>query len=355
MIDGVTNPPVGPAAVSPPRDVAAPAYPQLLRTPWHRWWRPLLGVLFATVVLVATGIAVVLAAMIARAVQEGSLDVSPDSLSPDTPLGLLANDLVIAGLIPAAVLAVLVVHRSPVGRLFSVVGRVRWRWLLVCSGIAVVFVLVFYGLSIFVDVPGSDTSAPGAATVVGLLLVIAVSTPLQSAGEEVGFRGYLSQAVASWFSRPVVGTVAAGLASAGLFALAHGGQDPWLFADRFCFGLTSSWLVWRTGGLEASVALHAVNNLVSLGVTAVTSSIQDSLTSSTLDWRSALIDVAMMIGYAVAVDRFAKRRALDRVATPLPDRDSRRSALSRSSGVGYPDPRSSTPSPTGEEPPWGMG
>ena len=65
--------------------------------------------------------------------------------------------------------------------------------------------------------------------------------------------------------------------SATLFALAHGGQEPALFADRFAFGVVASWLVWRTGGLEASIALHAANNLVSLGYTASTGSVQEAL------------------------------------------------------------------------------
>ena len=64
----------------------------------------------------------------------------------------------------------------------------------------------------------------------------------------------------------------------GLFALAHGAQDAWLFGDRFAFALVASWLAWRTGGLEAPIALHVANNLVSLVFTASTGSLEESLT-----------------------------------------------------------------------------
>ena len=34
------------------------------------------------------------------------------------------------------------------------------------------------------------------------------------------------------------------------------------FLDRFAFGLAASTVVWLTGGLEASIVLHAVNNVL---------------------------------------------------------------------------------------------
>ncbi len=92
------------------------------------------------------------------------------------------------------------------------------------------------------------------------------------------------------------------------FALAHGSQDAWLFGDRLAFGLVASWLAWRTGGLEAPVALHVANNLVSLAVSAATGSLDDSLSASTLDWQFAVLDLVMMLTFAVLVHRLVGRR-----------------------------------------------
>ncbi len=82
----------------------------------------------------------------------------------------------------------------------------------------------------------------------------------------------------------------AALVTATLFALAHGAQDPWLFSDRLAFGLVASWLAWRTGGLEAPIALHAANNLVSLGYSAVEGTLSESLAASSVDWEYVVLD-----------------------------------------------------------------
>jgi membrane protease YdiL (CAAX protease family) len=242
-------------------------YPQLLRTPQHRWWRPIVGLLLGAVTVVATAVLVVVFALLIEAVRGHSTSLGDNSsLTADSPLGLLANNLVIATLIPASMLAVWAVHRAKVGGLASVVGRLRWPVLGRFFLVAFVVVVVFFAASFAIPPAGlGQVDAPPVATLVGLLAVILLTTPLQSAAEEVGFRGYLSQALGSWFARPLMGTLVAGAVSATLFALAHGGQEPALFADRFAFGVVASWLVWRTGGLEASIALHAANNLWGMG------------------------------------------------------------------------------------------
>lgn len=330
----------------------AARYPQLLRTPGARWWRPVLGLLLAAVTLAGVSVVVILGAFAVAAVTGGSADLtSNDSLDPDTPLGLLANNLVLAALVPASVLAVLVVHRSSPGYLASVSGRVRWGLLFRLLVVAFVVVVGFFGVGLLVplgETAGADASSPSTRVLVGLLAVILLTTPLQSVAEEVGFRGYLTQSVASWSRRPYAGAVVAGVVSALLFALAHGVQDTWLFADRLAFGLVASWLAWRTGGLEAPAALHVANNLVALTYSAVLGDLESALTASTLPWELALLDVAMMLAYAVAAAWLTRRWgvAVSRPAAGV---------LSAPTGVGYPGSGPSTPPPAGREHPWGMG
>ena len=95
-----------------------------------------------------------------------------------------------------------------------------------------------------------------------LLVVVLLTTPLQSAAEEYLFRGYLSQAVAGWVRRPRAGAVRAALVTAALFSLAHLPPDLPTFLHLFALGLAASAVVWLTGGLEAAIALHTVNNVV---------------------------------------------------------------------------------------------
>jgi membrane protease YdiL (CAAX protease family) len=245
------------------------------------------------------------------------------------------------------VLAVLVVHRERVGWLFSVTGRIRWGLLGWLFAGALVVVVVFFALGFLLpsSEPQQDVSVPATGTLLSLLAVILLSTPLQAAAEEVWFRGYLTQAVASWVARPSAGIALGAAVSAISFALAHGTQDIWLFGDRLAFGLVASWLAWRTGGLEAPIALHIANNLVSLTFTAATGSLADSLTASTLEWQFAVLDVAMMVTFAVLVERLAVRRW----------HPATRRVLSATGAVGYPEQRPPTPPPAGREIPWGMG
>lgn len=339
---------VDPTYVSVPAD----RYPQLLRTSRSRWWRPLLGLLLAAAALAGASVVVILGALVVSAVTGGSGDpLSEASLSPDTPLGLLANNLVLAMLIPAVALAVIVVHRERAGWLTSVLGRPRWGLLWRSLALAAPIVLVFFAASFLIpdDSTADAASSPATGTLVALLAVILLTTPLQAAAEEIGFRGYLSQALASWFARPMLGTVVAGGVSAVLFAMAHGGQDLWLFTDRLSFGVVASWLVWRTGGLEAAVALHVANNLVSLAYSALTGSLSSALTASSLPWQFAVLDVGMMVVFAAAVAALTGRWgvAVRRAAPP--------GVLSGPAAVGYSDSRPPAPPPAGPDSPWGMG
>ena len=52
-----------------------------------------------------------------------------------------------------------------------------------------------------------------------------------------------------------------------LFALAHGFGQSWpVFFDRFAFGVVAGILVIRTGGLEAAIAMHVLNNFLAYGL-----------------------------------------------------------------------------------------
>ena len=328
-----------------PPALGADPHPRLFSTPRARWWRPVLGLLLAAGVVTVVSVLVVLVATLL--VGSGPVEQrTEDALDPGTWQGLLANNLVILTIVPAAVLAVLVVHQERVGWLASVTGRPRWgllwRFFLVALGV----VVVSFALSFLLPSDTAlDGTTPTTTALVATLVVILLTTPLQSMAEEVGFRGYLTQAVASWSRRRRVGIAAGVVVSATLFALAHGAQDPWLFTDRFAFGLVASWLAWRTGGLEAPVALHAANNLVSLGAGAVAGTLSDSLALSSVEWQFAVLDVVSMLAFAAVVDRLSQRWAPQRlrVLSPAPQ-------------VGYPERRPSTPSPAGDDAsPWGMG
>jgi hypothetical protein len=69
------------------------------------------------------------------------------------------------------------------------------------------------------------------------------------------------QNVGSLFRRPLVGLVVSLTISVVTFSAAHGSPDIWVLADLGAFALTAGILTWRTGGLEAAIVIHAVNNI----------------------------------------------------------------------------------------------
>lgn len=297
--------PPGPPEAWQPRP-----YSQLLRGPRHRWWRPLvgLGVVLGGVLLLF----VLTTAAFGIAALAGWVDTEAVEDSFDSWWVLLLTNLGLAALIPVAMLGVWAGHGWRPRWVASVTGGTRWGWLWTSTAVSLVLVLVSTAVFLLLDgVPrGTGTD------VVVLLLVVALTTPLQAAGEEYLFRGWLSQAIGSLFARALVGAVVAALVSALLFALAHGGQNTWLFLDRFAFGLLASYLVWRTGGLEAAIAVHAVNNIVVFVPTILTGGLEDALTVTDAPAEVVAIDVVGMVVIGVVLAWLARRRHVQRLFVP---------------------------------------
>ncbi len=94
------------------------------------------------------------------------------------------------------------------------------------------------------------------------------------------------------------------------------------FADLVVFGLAAYWLTVRTGGLEAAIGLHVINNLIAfcLGA-AVVDGLKTDETAADAPWQWVAIDIAAIAAYAAVVLWFAarRRRLLARTAaTPAP-------------------------------------
>lgn len=241
---------------TPPHDVPQP-YLRAMRARDWAWWRPLLGLLLLAVVfLVASTVTVIIALLTGVAPDLELLDLVD-------PATLLVTNLSLIVAVPVVWLAWVVAHGMSIGWSSSVLARLRWRLVgpftlralgTIGAGIAV-SVLLSFALSGGGDVGVADDAG-------WLLLVVFLTTPLQSAAEEYLFRGYLSQSIAGWIRSPRAGAITAAVLTAALFSAAHGPTDLATFLDRFVFGLAASAVVRLTGGLEAAIVLHAVNNVV---------------------------------------------------------------------------------------------
>jgi membrane protease YdiL (CAAX protease family) len=242
------------------------------------------------------------------------------STDPLTPIGLAFVNLTLAAAVPVVILTTRIAQQLPGGWIVSVVGRLRWRWLLLCVGLAVValgaslllaLVLPDHGGAAF---DGSATTATDRTIAFALIVVLLM--PLQAAGEEYAFRGYLTQAVGGVLPGRV-GTAVAVVVPAVLFALAHGAQDAPVFIDRLSFGLVAGVLVIVTGGLEAGIALHVVNNGLFFGLTLAFGDIDEALAPVAGTWWLLPGTLVQSLGYLALVAWVARRRRVETVTTEV--------------------------------------
>lgn len=233
-----------------------------------------------------------------------------------TPLGLLFVNLGLAAAIPVTWLLTRVVHGMAPRWLASVRPRLRWGWFAACLGLAVVSLIATLVVSALLpDQGGSEATGELNAftsTTRDFLLVVLLLTPLQAAGEEYAFRGYLAQAVGGVFRAPWVAVVVPSV----LFALAHGAQDAPIFFDRLAFGLVAGTLVFLTGGLEAGIAMHVLNNWLAFGLALAYGDMSSALNPSGGTWWSIPVTLTQSLSYLGLCTWVARRRGLQTRSVP---------------------------------------
>jgi membrane protease YdiL (CAAX protease family) len=202
----------------------------------------------------------------------------------EVPGGMLAVNLGIASLIPITFVVIMIVHRVRPRWLGSVGPGLRWNYLLISLGIAAVALAAVFALSTLV---GPEVNFRPQDQYWIFLIIILLTSPLQAAGEEYLFRGYLLQAIGSVVRTPWFGVLVSSL----IFALFHGTQNLPLFFDRLAFGLLAAILVYRTGGIEAPIAAHVINNVYAFGIAGLTGTIAQARGMQEISWVDAAFDV----------------------------------------------------------------
>ena len=212
--------------------------------------------------------------------------------------GLVATHLALASLlIVVLVLARYVNHRAP-RWVASVQPGIRWKFGLLLGLVAVVVL----NLTQLLVRGGVDTHYTVPQHWWVWLLAIIITSPFQAIAEEMFFRGYLMNVISGlsvnlpekarrWTSVVV---------SALIFALMHGTQNAWLFTDRFAFGLLAGWLVIVTGGIEAGVAAHVVNNLFAFGYAVFLGGVSQARGMTTMSWMDSAWDIGGFLTIALA-------------------------------------------------------
>ncbi|WP_395111101.1 CPBP family intramembrane glutamic endopeptidase [Actinomadura sp. SCN-SB] len=307
---------------------AGSPYHRMARTGAHRWWRPLVG----TVAILVGGFAMVLVlgvvALIVSSLITGeqpNLEGTGDSILGNELADLGLNLATLAVFLPFALLVPWLVQRRRPGTVSSVVGRLRWRWLLVCAGLAIAFCAVSFGTSWLADLAVDDPAEAnerwvGWGRFLAAAAVIIPLVPFQASAEEYVFRGWLLQAVGACtletargrigralsvvFRTPWPGIVVGG----ALFTSGHG-YTGWGILDIFAFGVIAGWITVRSGGLEASIALHVFNNFLAFLAPAAVGRLD--IVQGAVPWQYVVADVVPMILYAVGVLWLVRRLGIE--------------------------------------------
>ncbi|HEX2773301.1 MAG TPA: type II CAAX endopeptidase family protein, partial [Micromonosporaceae bacterium] len=232
-------------------------------------------------------------------------------LNDPTPAGLAYLNLTLASAIPVTWLLVRALHGVRPRWLASVRPRIRWGWFATCLGLSVLALVLTLVVSSLLPAVDQGTPISGdlnelTPTLRDFLLVVLLLTPLQAAGEEYAFRGYLTQAFGGIVRHPLPAV----LGPAFLFALAHGAQSAPVFVDRFAFGVLAGVLVILTGGLEAGIAMHMLNNWLAFGMALAFGDMASALNPTGGSWWSLPVTLTQSLGYLALVLWVARRRGL---------------------------------------------
>ena len=281
-------------------------YHQMLRGPRFRWWKPIVTLLLT----VAMGIPLItlsLLPLVVLGLYSGDSGVAVAALDVHnlSPTAFVVVNLSLIVLIPLAGLTIWIVHQIRPRYLSSVAGGIRWRWLLRCALVVLPLWLAYLALGLVVAPPESSRPDDWLA----LLVIVLVMTPFQAAGEEYFFRGWIMQNVGAWFARPIVGLVVSVAVSTVAFAAAHGSPDPWILGSIGCLAVASGIAAYRTGGLEAGIAMHAVNNLLAFGAVLAFGGWEDAFVGADTSGTPAVLLLAVLVhGGALALILWQAKR-----------------------------------------------
>ena len=255
------------------------------------WWRYFASCILAFLISIVFDVAITLCL---RALHWLPPDIASEILEPSRPPLFFAGTGTIFGtLLIGLIIAIALVQRKAIG---DVIGR--WSWSL--CGLAIVIwaaAEAIAGLMDFVLVPAGFRLTAASGTL-GLALWALLGLSVQTFCEEFIFRGYLTQAFLLATKNPLAAALVSGL----LFGAMHVPNGAPQAVSAGLFGIVTSLIAIRTGGIAFSFGLHLLNNFFGAVVIVSTNDVFHgspgliSQNTPQLTWWDVAVTAAMLAG-----------------------------------------------------------
>ena len=257
----------------------------------YRWFKPLLVALlgFVLAMLIMLAISIVASAW---AGDINFLDTASEGPGFYTGPGSLFGLGTIVAMLPALALATLVVRDRPFSSYSSSRGGFAWGAFAKCVGVATAIYAVDFVVEGII-LPGGINQVDPLFTASGLVVCVLL-VPLQCVAEEYVFRGFVLQTVGSWTRQPAIGILISTIA----FTVGHSYNVVGLIGIFFN-GIVWGLAVCKTRGLEATCAIHIVNNVATFfmeGFGLVEPTTQINVTSLVIVMVIDVVYVAVVLG-----------------------------------------------------------
>ena len=263
--------PVGPTPPPPRRRGPRPAppgvpYHRVLATEKRQIWRGIAALLLLLAGLFAFSLFFGTIGIFAETAL-GLTDPASDEIEI-TPISQATALFSLALLLPWSMLVQRWLYKVEGSSLHSV--RSLFRFDLMGRSLLVILPVWAVYMTVLTSLLPYEEGHWGTVDLFATFVIVILLTPLQSAGEEYGFRGLAFRIAASWGQGPRVALFLGVVVSSLLFMAVHLAWDPWLNVYYFVLGATLALLTWRTGGIELAVVVHAVNNTIAFLLVVIT-------------------------------------------------------------------------------------
>lgn len=242
-------------------------FPATLET--YSWYKPILIAVIAIIVTIALSFAAL-----------SIIKIDPRS---STVMNLILAAVTMIIVILGIYIGNRIIYKIPFSTQVAPVRK--WNWGVYIKSF--VIALIVYGIIMSYNFLASGAKITNNLPI-SLIILCLILPIFQGFGEEFLCRGLLMQTFGSWFKIPIVAIIL----QAVIFAVLHPYQ---LFSliSVLCTGLVYGLITWYGQGLEASSAMHAVNNIASF--LAIGFGLQQGAGGNSSDPIALLVNVAIVV------------------------------------------------------------